>query len=98
MGEICAWINPIPQLCQRTKNHCGINRLRTKLIAYQHERQQQQERIDTHHKIGKSVRIATYQRVYHDGQTRDSTDNQVARHQEIVHSGGTQHHADGHHH
>ena len=96
VGEVRVRINTIPHLRQRAQNHGSIDSLSAKLVAYQNERQQQQERIDTHHDDRERIGIAAYERINDNGETGNRTDDEVAWHEEIIDSYSTKAHTDGH--
>ena len=97
MGKVGIRIETVPYLNQRTQDHRRIDGLGAELIAYQDKCHNEQEGIDTHHQIREHVRITADERIDHDRETGDGTNNQMARHQEIIYCCCTETHSGGHH-
>ena len=84
---------------QRTQNQGRIDRLDTELLANQEVGQHQQDGV--HHQNHGGNRQRNPEQLFgnatdHDGKTGNGTDDQLARHQEIIDRNGCNQHSDGH--
>ena len=98
IGNLLPRQDGIPHVSQRAKNHGRVDGLGTKLMSNQNPCQNKQDSVDGHNDDRQAdVDASSLEDVIqHNRKAGDGTDNQFARHQEIVYSGSGYKHAESH--